>query len=252
MIQLGTVASVLIYFAKDLGQITVGFLRSIFPPKQGALPASSDGPSTPDIDPRNTLEARLGLGIILGTIPIIIGALLLKRYVEHEFRSLYVIAGAQIVMALVLYAADKLAPKTRDIASITVKDCLFVGLAQCLALVPGASRSGSTMTGAFLTGLNREAATRFSFLLSIPATALAGLFELKDVIRGMPVKPGEWQLGTVDLAVATVVAMIVGYASIAWLIKLLRTHDTLGFVIYRVLLGIALFVLIAQGYFSHV
>lgn len=231
VIQLGTVASVLIYFAKDLAQIATGFLKSLRP---GA--------------DRTTLEARLGLGIILGTIPIIIGALLLKRFIENEFRNLYIIAATQIVMALALYAADKLATKKRLIENITVKDCLIVGLVQCLALVPGASRSGSTMTGAFLTGLNREAAARFSFLLSIPATALAGLFELKDIIKGVPVKPGEMQLGTVDLAVATVVAMIVGYASIAWLIKLLRTQDTLVFVIYRILLGIALFALIAQGY----
>lgn len=235
VIQLGTVASVLIYFAKDLGQITVGFLKSLRP---GA--------------DKNTLEARLGLGIILGTLPIIIAALLLKKFIENEFRSLYVIAGTQIVMALALYAADKLATKKRLIENITVKDCLIVGFAQCIALIPGASRSGSTMTGAFLTGLNREAATRFSFLLSVPATALAGLYELKDIIKGVPVKPGEMQLGTVDLAVATVVAMLVGYASIAWLIKLLRTQDTLVFVIYRILLGIVLFLLIARGYFNHV
>lgn len=245
VIQLGTVAAVLIYFAKDLGQITVGFVKSLLPPKAGTATVS---PGESDVDPRQTLEARLGWGIIIGTVPIVIGALLLKKLIEGDFRSLYVIAATQIVMAIVLYAADKLTPKKRTIESITVKDCLIVGLAQCLALVPGASRSGSTMTGAFLTGLNREAAARFSFLLSIPATLLAGLFELKDVIKGAPVKPGEMQLGTVDLAVATVVAMIVGYASIAWLIKLLRTHDTLVFVIYRILLGIALFALIAQGY----
>lgn len=249
VIQLGTVASVLIYFAKDLGKITVGFVKSLLPRKPGATTTPSN---EPDIDPRKTLEARLGWGIILGTIPIIIGALLLKKFIENEFRSLYVIAATQIVMALALYAADKLAPKKREIDSITVKDCLLVGLAQCLALVPGASRSGSTMTGAFLTGLNREAATRFSFLLSIPATALAGLYELKDVIKGVPVKPGEMQLDTIELAIATIVAMLVGYASIAWLIKLLRTQDTLVFVIYRILLGIALFMLIARGYFNHV
>lgn len=245
VIQLGTVASVLIYFAKDLGPITTGFVKSLLPRKPGAV---STHTNEPDVDPRDTLEARLGRGIILGTIPIIIGALLLKKFIENDFRNLYVIAAVQIVMALALYAADKLAPKKRELASITVKDCLIVGLAQCLALVPGASRSGSTMTGAFLTGLNREAATRFSFLLSIPATLLAGLFELKDVIKGAPVRPGEMQLGTIDLAVATVVAMLVGYASIAWLIKLLRTQDTLVFVIYRILLGITLFLLIAQGY----
>lgn len=249
VIQLGTVASVLIYFAKDLGKITVGFIKSLLPRKPGT---AATHPNEPDMDPRKTLEAQLGWGIILGTIPIIIGALLLKKFIENEFRSLYVIAGTQIVMALALYAADKLSPKKREISSITVKDCLLVGLAQCLALVPGASRSGSTMTGAFLTGLNREAATRFSFLLSIPATALAGLYELKDVIKGVPVKPGEMQLDTIELAIATIVAMLVGYASIAWLIKLLRTQDTLVFVIYRILLGIALFILIARGYFNHV
>ncbi|MBC7807689.1 MAG: undecaprenyl-diphosphatase UppP [Akkermansiaceae bacterium] len=234
VIQLGTVASVLIYFAKDLGQITVGFLKSLRP---GA--------------DKNTLEARLGRGILLGTIPIVIVGIALKPLIVGDFRSISVIAGTQIVMAIALYAADKLTPKTRTIESITVKDCLIVGLAQCLAVVPGASRSGSTMTGGFLTGLNREAATRFAFLLSVPATALAGLAQLKDIFDEVPVKAGEMQLGTVDLAVATVVAMIVGYASIAWLIKLLRTQDTLVFVVYRILLGIILFMLIAQGYFKN-
>ncbi|MBC8139779.1 MAG: undecaprenyl-diphosphatase UppP [Fibrella sp.] len=232
VIQLGTVASVLIYFAKDLWQITVGFFKS--------LRAGAD---------KNTLEARLGRGIILGTIPIVIVGIALKPFIVGDFRSMSVIAATQIVMALVLYAADKFTPKTRTIESITVKDCLIVGLAQCLAVVPGASRSGSTMTGGFLTGLNREAATRFAFLLSVPATALAGLAQLKDIFDKVPVKAGEVQLNTAELAVATIIAMLVGYGSIAWLIKLLRTQDTLVFVIYRILLGIILFVLIAQGYF---
>jgi len=131
-----------------------------------------------------------------------------------------------------------------------VKDCFLVGIAQCFAVIPGMSRSGSTMTGAFLTGLNREAAARFSFLLSVPATALAGLFELKDVFKHAPVAANEIQLSTPDLIIATVVSGLVGYAAIAWLIKLLRTQDTLVFVIYRVLLGAALFVLISRGFFA--
>ena len=249
VIQLGTVAAVLIYFAKDLGVITRGFLRSLMP-QEAVVAASGDGATAPDVDPKQTLEARLGWGIILGTIPIVIAALLLKKFIEHDFRSLYVIAAAQIVGAIALYAADKLTPKTRTIETITVKDCLLVGVAQCFAVVPGMSRSGSTMTGAFLTGLNREAAARFSFLLSVPATALAGLFELKDVFKHAPPAVGEVQLGIPDLIIATVVSGIVGYAAIAWLIKLLRTQDTLVFVVYRVLLGIGLFLLISRGFFA--
>ena len=241
VIQLGTVAAVLVFFAKDLLQITIGFLKSLTAPK--AIPGA-------DADPRRTLEARLGWGIILGTVPIVVAALLLKDHIEGDFRSLPVIAGTQIVMALLLYAADKLSPKTRTLDSITIEDCVLVGLAQCLSLVPGASRSGSTMTGAFFTGLNREAAARFSFLLSVPATLLAGLFELKDVLKHAPVKPGEMQIGTPDLIIATVVAGIVGYASIAWLLKLLRTQDTLVFVVYRVLLGVGIFYLLSQHYFG--
>jgi len=241
VIQLGTVAAVLIYFAKDLIQITTGFLKSFGPAKPGV--------NGDIVDPKNTLEARLGRGIILGTIPICVLGLLLKKVIEHSFRGMYVIAGAMIVMALVLYAADILTPKKRSIESITVKDCLIVGLMQCLALIPGSSRSGSTMAGAFLTGLNREAAARFSFLLSVPATALAGLLELKDVIKPPAPEPGvitmHWT--SIDLVVATLVSGIVGYISIAWLIKLLRTHTTIGFVIYRILVGIALYVMVSKG-----
>ncbi|MBC8140476.1 MAG: undecaprenyl-diphosphatase UppP [Armatimonadetes bacterium] len=245
VIQLGTVAAVLVYFAKDLGAITKGFLRSLMPQKNTVV-ASGDAVA-PDIDPRQTTEARQGWAIILGTIPIIVVALLLKKFIENDFRSLYVIAGAQIVGALALYAADKLAPKTRTLDTITVKDGILVGIAQCFALVPGMSRSGSTMTGGFLTGLNREAATRFAFLLSVPATTLAGLFELKEVFKNAPVAPGEVQLSTPDLIIATLVSGLVGYASIAWLIKLLRTQDTLPFVVYRVLLGIGILLLLRQG-----
>lgn len=244
VIQLGTVAAVLIYFAKDLLQIATGLIKSFGPaPKTGEVTG---------IDPKNTLEARLGRGIILGTIPICVMAILLKKFIEHSFRGMYVIAGAMIVMALVLYAADILTPKKRSIESITVKDCLIVGLMQCLALIPGSSRSGSTMAGAFLTGLNREAAARFSFLLSIPATTLAGLVELKDIIKPPAVDPTvpaavtmHWT--TPDLIIATVVAGVVGYISIAWLLKLLKNHTTIGFVVYRILVGIALIVMVSKG-----
>lgn len=249
VIQLGTVAAVLVYFAKDLGAIAKGFLRSLAPPENNAVGTDGDAVAS-DVDPRQTLEARLGWGILLGTIPIVLVALLLRKYIENDFRGMQIIAGAQIVGAIALYTADKLTPKNRTLDTITVKDCLLVGVAQCFAVIPGMSRSGSTMTGAFLTGLNREAAARFSFLLSVPATALAGLFELKEVFNHAPVAAHEVQLSTPDLIIATVVSGLVGYASIAWLIKLLRTQDTLVFVVYRILLGIALFVLISRGFFT--
>jgi undecaprenyl-diphosphatase len=237
VIQLGTVVAVIAYFARDLWAMT----RALF----GALRPGGD---------RTSPEARLALAVVVGTLPVCILGLLLKHKIETVFRSNYVIAFAMIAMAVVLFLADRLIPKRRPLEDITVKDGLIVGLMQALALIPGSSRSGSTLTGAYLTGLDAAAAVRFSFLLSVPATALAGLFELKDFLKPETMSP-EVAAQTMtwtkpDLLIATIVAGVVGYASIAWLLNYLRKHPPLVFVIYRIVVGLALIGLISAGYIA--
>jgi len=193
----------------------------------------------------------VGWAVVLGTIPICIAGLAGKKFIEGSLRSNTVIAVAMIVGALALYAAEMLTQKKRALADITVKDGVTVGIAQAFALIPGMSRSGSTLIGAFLTGLNREAAARFSFLLSVPAVVLAGLLELKDIRAPLPAgAPPTMALTHVDVVIATVVAGLVGYASIAFLLKYLRTHTTLAFVVYRLALGALLLYLISTGKIS--
>lgn len=236
VIQLGTVAAVLIYFAKDITHTVQGMVKAFLP--------GGD---------RNSPEARLGLAVLLGTLPVCVLGLLLKKYIENEFRSNIVIAITQIVMALVLFVAERATRPTRPLDQVSVRDGWIVGAAQCLALVPGASRSGSTLIGAFLTGLQRDAAVRFSFLLSIPATFLAGMLEMKDFISPKAPEPGAvptmlWS--TPELILATVVSGIVGYLAIAWLLKYLARHSAIVFVVYRVLLGVLLLYLIRMNFIS--
>lgn len=233
VMQLGTMAAVIVYFAKDIFHTLKGMIKAFGP--------NGD---------KNSPEARLGIGVLLGTLPICVIGLALKKHIEKDFRSLYYVASALIVMGLVLLAAEHFAKKERRLSEITVKDGLIVGFFQCLALIPGASRSGSTLTGAYVTGLNREAAIRFSFLLSIPAVLLSGLLELKDVFK----KPEALAPGVVDntmhwtmpeLLISVVVSGVVGYITIAWLLKYLAKHSTLVFVIYRIIAGLLLFYLLA-------
>ncbi len=239
VIQLGTIAAVIIYFWKDLSRVAKAFLRSLM----------SGGD-------KNSPDARLGWAIVLGTIPVCVLGLALKKLIEKDFRSLWVVATMMIVMAILLLVAESVAKHKRKIGDITVKDGWIVGFAQALALIPGASRSGSTLTGALFIGLDREAAARFSFLLSVPAIVLSGLWELKDVIKHKPaadaiavagdtIKTIAWT--TPEIIISTVVAGLVGYACIAWLLRFLRTNSTLPFVLYRFALGGALFYLL----FTH-
>lgn len=223
VIQLGTVAAVIIYFAKDLGRMLAAFVRGVMARQPFATP-----------------DSRLAWCVGLGTIPIGIAGLLLKKTIETTFRSLYVISGSLIVLAMVLFIVERVAPKRRAIADVTVKDGVIVGLWQAVALIPGSSRSGTTITGALLQGFTREDAARFSFLLSIPATALAGVFELKHLVEA-PERP------ILLMAVGTVVSFASGLAAIAWLLELLRTRGMLGFVVYRIALGVLLLGLIASG-----
>ena len=223
VVQLGTMAAVLLYFRADLWRIATAWLRSLRDPRA-----------------RSEFDARMGWFIILGTIPIGIFGLAFKDQIENGARDLYLIGSALIVLGLVLLLAEKVGSREREVESLTLRDALVVGGAQALALVPGVSRSGSTITAGLFVGLNRAAAARFSFLLSVPAVVLSGLFELPDAVDGSGASAGA-------LAVATLLAFVSGYASIAFLLRFLVSHTTAVFVVYRVALGAIVLSLVAAG-----
>jgi undecaprenyl-diphosphatase len=224
--QLGTMAAVLLYFRTDLLRIARAWLASV-----------GDRPK------RRELDARIGWYIVLGTVPIGVFGVLFKDQIETGARDLYIIGVALIVLGLILAAAEAVSTREREIEQIQTKDGFWVGMAQALALVPGVSRSGATITAGLFLGLNRAAAARFSFLLSVPAVVLSGLFELSSIIEG---EEGE-HVGAGALLVATVLAFAVGYASIALLLRFLANHSTLVFVAYRVGLGVVVLVLAGSG-----
>src|SRR6478672_10664090 len=195
VIQLGTMAAVLIYFRADLWRILRAWLHEL------RIPFAE----------RST-DANLGWYIILGTIPIAIFGFLFRHQIKTGGRDLYLIGAALIVFGLIMAAADHLGTRRRQVEDIDRTDGIVIGLAQALALVPGVSRSGATISAGLFRGLDREAAARYSFLLSVPAVVLSGLFELKDVGSGNGPGAG-------PTIIATVLAFIVGYISIAWLLR---------------------------------
>jgi undecaprenyl-diphosphatase len=223
VLQLGSLVAVIGYFLKELLAMVRASWTAVTDRSRPPAPA-----------------ARQLLYIIVGTIPIAIVGTLLKHKIEGELRALAIVAAAQIVFGLALGVADKTSRKTRPFDDITMRDALIIGCAQALALVPGASRSGVTLIAALALGFERGAAARFSFLLSIPAVAGAGLKELKVVLHAHDVSRAA-------LAIGLVVTVVVSYASIAWLLKFLRTRTTIPFVVYRVALGALIFALLAAG-----
>jgi undecaprenyl-diphosphatase len=223
--QLGTLAAVLIYFRADLWQIAKAWLHS--------LPARR-WPEDHD--------ARMGWYIILGTIPIGIFGLAFNDQIESGARSLYLIGTTLIVLGLLLLLAERIAKRDRGIEQINGRDAAFMGLAQACALVPGVSRSGATITAGLFAGFDRESAARYSFLLSVPAVVLSGLFELRHA--------GEGNLPIGDTILATVIAFVTGYASIAFLLRYLAQHTIAVFVAYRVVLGVMVLVLAATNTIS--
>jgi undecaprenyl-diphosphatase len=226
VVQLGTMAAVVLYFREDLWRIGVAWLRS-----------------WRDRSLRRTLDARLGWYIVLGTIPIGIFGLIFKDQIENGARDLYVISIALIVFGLVLLAAEEVGKKTRSIEDLNRRDGIFIGLWQALALIPGVSRSGATISAGLFRGLDRPSAARYSFLLSVPAVVLSGLFEFASILDGSE----DTQVGLGALAISTLMAFVVGYASIAWLLRYLTQHSTIVFVVYRVALGTLVLVLVATG-----
>ncbi len=224
IIQSGTTLAVLVYFRDDIGRLVGAGVRSLV-----------------RLRPLETAESRLGWYIVLGTIPAaVLGKLFEKRI---EAFGNWVIVGSLIVLGLVLLAAERLARHARDISDVTARDAFLVGCGQALALIPGCSRSGTTLTTGMLLGLKREAAARFSFLLSVPIILGAGAYKLyktRPALRGQPA----WIAATL---VGTAVSAVGGYLVIGWLLGWLRTRTTYVFVVWRILAGVAIAVLIARG-----
>ncbi|MEG5056654.1 undecaprenyl-diphosphate phosphatase [Microcoleus sp. A2-C5] len=228
IIQLGSIVAVLWYFWKDLTTITLGAVNAVM---------------RRDYESQ---EFKMALGIALGTIPIVFFGLLIKILVpdfdKSPLRSLASIAIASIVMSLLLAIAEKIGTRDRTYEKLTVKDGILMGLGQAMALIPGCSRSGSTLTAGLFMGLERAAAARFSFLLGIPAITLAGLVELKGALG-----EGMGDAGVVTLAIGTISAFVFSYLSIAWLMKFLQTQNTWVFVWYRLAFGVAILTALAGG-----
>jgi len=236
VIQLGTLLAVLIYFARDI----VNILRAFIFDHLAILRAGN----APD-RPRLSKDAWLGWLVIIGSLPVGMIGLLLKKQIEGPFtKNLWVIATMMIAVGALLMIAEIVGRRDHAMDQLTVKDALAVGSAQVLALIPGSSRSGSTIMGGLFAGQTRETAARFSFLLSIPAVAASGLLELKEAVHKLP--PGSYGA----LAVATVVSGVVGYASIWFLLRYLRTHSTSIFIVYRVIVGGLILAALSFGYIS--
>ncbi|MCA6092880.1 undecaprenyl-diphosphate phosphatase [Streptomyces sp. SCA3-4] len=232
--QIGTEAAVLIYFRKDIARIVGAWFRSLW-----------------DRRIRGDHDATMGWLVIVGSIPIGVLGLALKDAIEGPFRDLRLIATTLVVMGVVLGIADRLAARDetggrhraaaqrKDLTRLDTRDGLIFGMCQAMALIPGVSRSGATISGGLLIGYTREAAARYSFLLAVPAVLASGLFELKDAGKGHPAWP--------QTAFATVIAFVVGYAVIAWFMRFISSKSFMPFVIYRILLGLLLFALVGAG-----
>ena len=234
VIQLGTLIAVFIYFSGDIWNISLAFVRDHL----GLLTGGKNGSARP----RLSHEAWLGWLVIIGSLPVAIVGLLFKKQIEGTFtKNLWVIATMMVVIALLLALAEAVGKRQREMKDLGIKDALAVGFAQCLALIPGSSRSGSTIMGGLFAGETRDTAARFSFLLSIPAIAASGLLEMKEALHKLP----DGSLG--PLAIGTVVSGIIGYLSIWFLLRFLRTHTTGVFIGYRLVVGGAILLLLSIG-----
>jgi undecaprenyl-diphosphatase len=223
VIQLGTMAAVLLYFRHDLWRITRTWTASLRRPEL-----------------RSELDARMGWYIIVGTVPLSVFGLAFSEQIETQARDLYLIGTTLILLGLLLLAAERVGRRDRDVSSVRWRDAIVIGFAQACALIPGVSRSGATITAGLFLGFDRESAARYSFLLSVPAVVLSGLFELRNV--------GEEEgAGFGPTVLATVFAFLVGYASIAFLLRWLTSHSTAIFVAYRVALGVLVLALAGSG-----
>jgi undecaprenyl-diphosphatase len=222
VIQVGAIAAVFVYFWRDISRLTSAWFRGL-----------TSAPARQDYD------YRLGWYVIAGSIPIGIVGFAAQSLIKGPLRSLWWVAGALIVWSVAMAFAEYAATQTRSEKQLTLTDTVVIGLAQCLALVPGVSRSGATITTGLLRDLDRVTATRLSFFLGVPALTAAGIYELKDALGGDSV-------GVIALIVGTVVSFLVAYVSIAWLLRFVANHTMLSFVWYRVILGVVVLVLLAS------
>ncbi len=222
VVQIGTELAVVIYFRKDIWRIASAWVRSLFDPRW-----------------RGNLDARMGWFVIIGSLPIVLLGIALKDVIESDFRSLWIVGTTLIVMGVVLGIADRVGRTDRTIRQLNLNHAILYGLAQAMALVPGVSRSGATISMGRFLGYDREAATRYAFLLAIPAVIGAGIFELKDVLAcsGSTAEGCANAYSPTATFFATVVAFVVGYAAIAWLLRYVSTRSYLPFVVYRIALG---------------
>jgi undecaprenyl-diphosphatase len=233
VVQLGSIAAILYYFWDDLRQVTVGMIKATL---------------TKQFD---SSEFRLGLGILLGTLPIVVCGLLIKAFIpdfdNSPLRNTSTIAVVSIVMALVLAGAEVVGRRKRTFESLTLADGVTMGFAQALALIPGVSRSGSTLTAGLFMGLERATAARFSFLLGVPAITLSGLVELEGLFE-----TGFGSAGPIPLIGGILAAVVSSYLAIFWLIRFLKQHSTWIFVWYRLAFGAAILLALATGKMQNI
>jgi undecaprenyl-diphosphatase len=222
VIQTGAILAVILYFARDIWGIIRTWVLGLVKPQY-----------------RGHRDFRMGWYVIVGTIPVGIAGLALRHVIKDDLRSLWVVAFALIAWSGVMWLAERRATQERSEKRVNLTDAVVVGLFQCVALVPGVSRSGATISGGLFRGLDRVAATRLSFFLSIPALLAAGGFELKDAFGG--------DVGVGQTLVGTAVAFVVAYATIAWLLRFVAHHPITWFVPYRLALGVVLIGLLASG-----
>lgn len=230
VVQMGPIIAIVAYFRHDLIRYVRGILRT----------------KTPFKIPADDMDARLGWYTALGTLPALLMGYLLRHQITGSFRSLYVIAATFIIFGIVLFIAEQVGKHARSLAQMTWKDSQAIGWAQTLALIPGTSRSGATLIAGLFLGLDRESATRFSFLLSVPVITAAGLFEFKSDVMPVLKQQGTAILG--PYLIGTLVAGIVAYAVIHWFLGYVRKHNTNLFIVYRIAFGVLLLVLLRTGH----
>ena len=231
--QIGTEVAVLVYFAKDIARIATAWLSGV----------ASALAKTPLPAERKT-DYRMGWYVIVGSIPIVIVGVLFQHFIRGDVRNLWVIASAMVGFSLVIAVAEYVGRQHRNAEQLTVKDGFLVGAAQCLALIPGVSRSGATISAGLFLGMDRALAARFGFLLGIPAVFASGLHELPNAFN--PVTEGMSATG-LQLLVSVVITFVVGYAAISWLLRFVSSHTMYWFVGYRVIAGTTILILLATG-----
>lgn len=231
VIQLGTMLAVLIYFYKDLYNIIRDFIKeNLFSRKSFA---------------NQSQNSKLGWLIITGTIPIVLIGLLFKDQIEGAFtKNLYVIALSLILLGIILFIAEKISKFKKEIDRISVFDSIIIGIAQAISLIPGSSRSGTTITAGLFLGLKRDVAARFSFLLSVPAVLASGLLQLYEALAFINTDM------IINLTISTVVSAISGYLAIDFLIKYLKKQSTMIFIVYRIILGLSILILLSQNFIN--